>query len=45
MMAREIATLLQNEYSKSGIVDFNFHCAVYDQGMTLGFSDRLNLFS
>ena len=32
MMAREITNLLQSEYSKSGIVDFNFQCAVYDQG-------------
>ena len=32
MMAREITNLLQNEYSNSGIVDFNFQCAVFDQG-------------
>merc|ERR1712241_951971 len=31
MMAREITNLLQSEYSESGIVDFNFQCAVYDQ--------------
>ena len=34
MMAREITNLLQSEYSESGIVDFNFQCAVYDQGRT-----------
>merc|ERR1711935_1063633 len=32
MMAREITNLLQNEYSNTGIVDFNFQCAVFDQG-------------
>ena len=31
MIAREIGNLLQNEYSKAGIVDFNFQCAVFDQ--------------
>merc|ERR1712045_682049 len=31
MMAREINNLLQSEYVDTGIVDFNFHCAVFDE--------------
>ena len=32
MMAREINNLLQSEYVDTGIVDFNFHCSVFDEG-------------
>merc|ERR1712131_333614 len=31
MMAREINNLLQSEYVDTGIVDFNFHCSVFDE--------------
>ena len=33
MMAREINNLLQSEYVDTGIVDFNFHCSVFDEGI------------
>jgi len=31
MMAYEITNVLQSQYVESGIVDFNFQCAVFDQ--------------
>ena len=34
MMAYEITNVLQSQYVESGIVDFNFQCSVFDQGMT-----------
>ena len=35
MMAREINNLLQSEYVDTGIVDFNFHCSVFDEGIDI----------
>ena len=35
MMAREINNLIQGEYVDTGIVDFNFHCSVFDEGIDM----------